>query len=44
MIHDHFVTYPMFQRLYAIYLEYASWLEEFNAQDYIDDCITYLNQ
>jgi hypothetical protein len=43
-IHERFMTYPLFQRVYSVYLEYASWLEEFHAQDYIDECINYLNQ
>ena len=44
MIHERLLTYAPFQRLYAVYLEYATWLEEFHIHDYVDDFIDYVKQ
>ena len=44
MVHDQLMTYAPFQRLHSLYIEYASWLEEFHFQDYVDQCTIYLNK
>lgn len=44
LVNKYLLAYAPFQRLYVIYLEYASWMEEFHAQDYIEDFINYMKQ
>ena len=44
MIFDELMSYVPFQRMHAVYLEYATWLEEFHLQDYIDQSIAYFNR
>lgn len=44
MVYEELMTYVPFQRMHAVYLEYATWLEEFHLQDYIDQTIAYFNR
>lgn len=44
MIHKYLMAYAPFQRLYGYYLEYATWLEEFHAQDHIENGLNYIQQ
>lgn len=44
MVHEQLMSYGPFQKAHALYLEYATWFEEFHVQDYIDEAVVYLNQ
>ena len=38
------MTYTPFERLHELYLEYATWLDEFHFQHYVDQFTAYLNR
>lgn len=44
MMHEYMMKFAPFKRFYYVYLEYASWLEEFHAQDYFDQLVEYWKQ
>ena len=44
MVKDFLMDYAPFKYINSFYMEYASWLEEFHAQDYIDQLSDYVAQ